>query len=371
MASDSHYTSIRIENFKLFQKLEVSNMGQINLIVGDNNVGKTSLLEALLVNEDAKLTMNRLHKTLCLKNLHLHLSGQRSNDGIIVFKTPSIDYFDFLRNSESRIHFSVRLAGKKIFQVNLSTDTLECLYEKKIILRNHIANVAEFNLQTIMALFTDESGDLLGGEPLYETETDTLHQQVIPFIPANQMYDATNLPNKFNLAFSNSRSKRQNLLKNLRDTVLPNIREIFTLKIHETEHLAVGLEGSDESHPISEFGDGTVKCAGIFMEMVEFANGRLMIDEIGAGIHHSRMDTFWTAIAKAAFSNNVQLFAATHDLEVLQSLKRVFENDKDLKDRQDTVRCIALSRAADGNVKAYTYPWEAFQAAINNDNELR
>jgi predicted ATP-dependent endonuclease of OLD family len=45
---------ITIRNFKCFEELKIEGCGQLNLILGDNNVGKTSVLEALLVDEDAQ-----------------------------------------------------------------------------------------------------------------------------------------------------------------------------------------------------------------------------------------------------------------------------------------------------------------------------
>ena len=43
------YRSFTIKNFRCFDELTVEGMGQINLIAGKNNVGKTALLEALWV----------------------------------------------------------------------------------------------------------------------------------------------------------------------------------------------------------------------------------------------------------------------------------------------------------------------------------
>lgn len=39
--------SLKIENFRAFRHLEIKRLARVNLIVGKNNVGKTSLLEAL------------------------------------------------------------------------------------------------------------------------------------------------------------------------------------------------------------------------------------------------------------------------------------------------------------------------------------
>ena len=41
------YTSFSIENFRLFDRLAVESLARVNLIAGENNVGKTALLEAL------------------------------------------------------------------------------------------------------------------------------------------------------------------------------------------------------------------------------------------------------------------------------------------------------------------------------------
>ncbi|GAC1393566.1 MAG: hypothetical protein NVS4B11_00190 [Ktedonobacteraceae bacterium] len=40
--------SLEIRNFRGFHHLQIERLGRVNLIVGKNNIGKTSLLEALL-----------------------------------------------------------------------------------------------------------------------------------------------------------------------------------------------------------------------------------------------------------------------------------------------------------------------------------
>lgn len=41
--------SIEISNFKNFRHLKIDNLGAVNLIVGKNNAGKSSLLEAISI----------------------------------------------------------------------------------------------------------------------------------------------------------------------------------------------------------------------------------------------------------------------------------------------------------------------------------
>ncbi len=39
--------SLEINSFRAFEHLQIERLGRVNLIVGKNNVGKTSLLEAI------------------------------------------------------------------------------------------------------------------------------------------------------------------------------------------------------------------------------------------------------------------------------------------------------------------------------------
>ena len=47
--SDLILDSLEIKNFRLFKHLEIERLGRVNLIVGKNSVGKTSLLEAIRI----------------------------------------------------------------------------------------------------------------------------------------------------------------------------------------------------------------------------------------------------------------------------------------------------------------------------------
>ncbi|MBK6784813.1 MAG: AAA family ATPase [Saprospiraceae bacterium] len=49
-----------MQNFRKFKEVEIFNLSLFNIIVGDNNVGKTSLLEAFLFDADIELYLKRL-----------------------------------------------------------------------------------------------------------------------------------------------------------------------------------------------------------------------------------------------------------------------------------------------------------------------
>jgi AAA15 family ATPase/GTPase len=97
---------------------------------------------------------------------------------------------------------------------------------------------------------------------------------------------------------------------------------------------------------------------------------RLMIDEIDAGIHHSRMEIYWQTILQAAALYDVQLFMTTHSLECLQKFKNVVEMP-DFITHQKNIRMIELRETADKKVKAATFLYQNFAADLENQNEVR
>ena len=42
--------SLHIQNYRLFKDLKIDKLGQVNLIAGKNNTGKTALLEVIKIN---------------------------------------------------------------------------------------------------------------------------------------------------------------------------------------------------------------------------------------------------------------------------------------------------------------------------------
>ncbi|MEZ5671395.1 MAG: AAA family ATPase [Thiotrichaceae bacterium] len=43
------FKNLRIENYRILQKIEFNKLSHVNLLAGRNNVGKTTLLEAILL----------------------------------------------------------------------------------------------------------------------------------------------------------------------------------------------------------------------------------------------------------------------------------------------------------------------------------
>ena len=57
-----HISECKIENYKKLDTFILKDIGRINLITGDNNIGKTTLLESLLVNDNLLYSINFIRR---------------------------------------------------------------------------------------------------------------------------------------------------------------------------------------------------------------------------------------------------------------------------------------------------------------------
>ncbi|MEM7534609.1 MAG: AAA family ATPase, partial [Chloroflexota bacterium] len=87
-------TGIEINNFRCFEKSKINGFGQVNLIGGQNNIGKTALLEAIYLAGSFGY-YNKIQNLLTLRNF---------SDEFIKRNPEQIwDYFFYNQNSNSPI----------------------------------------------------------------------------------------------------------------------------------------------------------------------------------------------------------------------------------------------------------------------------
>ena len=97
--TNNFITHFEVSNFKKFDHLVVEDIGQFNLITGDNNVGKTSLLDALSLNlSNNEELIFKFHNLLCDQYIHHHAKNLYSKKPII----PKFNYFNLLKKQEER-----------------------------------------------------------------------------------------------------------------------------------------------------------------------------------------------------------------------------------------------------------------------------
>lgn len=124
----------------------------------------------------------------------------------------------------------------------------------------------------------------------------------------------------------------------------------------------------DRTVPIYAMGDGFREILALMGEASMPNNSIMLIDEIGAHIYHNSQPNFLRALLTAARKYNKQIFAVTHSKDTLTALAEVLEENEEF--REDTV-CFSFLRDKHGDVRATAYPSGAIMHCVKNDIEFR
>ena len=354
MEENTHISYFKVENFKRFESFEMENIGQFNLIVGDNNVGKTTVLEALLFDIDINEFIGRLIYVLEFRSIYILDEN--------IQKT-----FDFYLSQKGT-------SGKLNFYFKAIDDTKINTLTYRVTNKNTLAENEVLSLQKI--LLTNPSKNHLvisnyNNTAKIDFPNSILTEDYAPFVSVNSGYEE-DLADFYSERIQPSNFTKKKLIEDIK-VFVPEIWDIeISSSIVENENFIIARHTDfDNPLPITMFGEGVIKLLRILLEIYMCKNDRLMIDEIDTGIYHGRFKKFWKIILIAAKRNNVQLFATTHSQECLKFIKEVLEEDDELKPFQKDMRCFRLVEQKDKSVKSYCYDYEKFQFAIDHENEIR
>lgn len=375
-----HLTYFKIENFKRFDSFEMSNLGQFNLIVGDNNVGKTSVLEALLFDEDSiKFIANYLHTFL---NRNYSPSNFVNLDQLNVNISVTDFWQTIFKESHKPLSFYISQDLPFIVVNFLHANSLS-EGEKEEIGKTVISVAPEHWLKMTGNGSGSGSRSVIPEYWLKMTfphsgyfhlipiffENRSIYQLDTAFVSANLGY-FDDLVTYFYKYFNEYKSARNELEKNLK-LMVPNLEEIRIHRFYgDRDMIAFSTKDDDNLQPVTQYGDGTLKIIRLLMEIIVNQNRRLMVDEIGSGIHFTRLKEYWKTIIQLCAKYNIQLFATTHSLECQQAFIEALE-DSDMQQYQKDARNITLLENKHGEVKAFTYTFDEFEFSLANGINTR
>jgi len=84
--------------------------------------------------------------------------------------------------------------------------------------------------------------------------------------------------------------------------------------------IVISLQGSKRRLPIGSLGDGMRRVLALSLGLMQCQRGVLLVDEIDTGLHYSIMADMWRLIVETALRLDVQVFASTHSLDCLKGL---------------------------------------------------
>ena len=124
---------------------------------------------------------------------------------------------------------------------------------------------------------------------------------------------------------------------------ISNTSREFYYSIPSRGGFKVKIKGTPHPIPIGSLGDGAWRMLAMAISMTRAKDGILLVDEIDTGLHFSVMEDMWRLISETAKKFNVQVFATTHSQDCVQSLASIC---KPSNEHNTTIQRIEAGRRA-------------------------
>ena len=293
----AHYSDLYIRRYR---NLNIGKLRRINLFVGENNSGKTSLLEAVYL----LAQLNDLNAFLDLERFR----GKFFRD----FNALWVD-----KNFISPIDIAGHFNGLDT-QVRISKeDAQENIDKNSYISTIRIdANTGADELSSYVHLY-------LNREPeLYYQKAQKLCRS------------AFSSPYRYNdsiLREAHARAVKEKRIDEItnfiRQHIDPAIEKIELTDIHGENRFFVTSKTHECSIDLTKYGEGLQRIFEIALLFAYCSDGILCIDEIDSAIHKGLLVRFAEFVQKLAEEYNVQLFLSTHSKECVDAFSRTQKED--------------------------------------------
>ena len=353
------YKNIEINNFRGIDHLKIEDFSRVNIFLGQNSSGKSSILECLLLmvgmsNPDLPQTINSIRSRSYHSSL-LDLGYMFHNYDLKVSPEISSEMFD-----ETKRHLALYLTYvfDEKSQADMPTGQLPTSETKTF-------------LNTLKMIFDIESNQQ---KKRYESSI-TINQQGFnsnkkPAESYLEKNSAVYLSS--DLGGSTPANDLIELAKRKRKDTVTEQLKLFDSRITTWEILNsvayIGLEGIDQLLAVNMMGDGLRRYLNIVAASANPLNNILLIDEIENGLHYSAYKKLWEAIFALATTTNKQVFVTTHSKETLYRLSEMLEEHAEYRNE---LSLYTLEQTKLKGHQAYRLPYEGLAEACKNNIEIR
>ncbi len=338
--------SVRIKNFKNFKDTTIDGFTKLNIITGQNNAGKSNLLEALycLVGKSMHPCTNILEiydnirkESLTIESKNLMFYGLDTEKEIQIVTTldnnqtldlqikfiaseykntiesqiiPTVEH----AQEFSRLNFTLKKNNKEIYNDHLNIT--------KIPNFPPIPNQSGYNRQ-----FKNFEPNQLQELPPFEsaaiiTPSDVARKRNVINSNAIHIMDPNIIQAMRKILDDNQLEKRLNQSLNQFD------KNIQAIRFNANNQLKLEVKNIKEKVPLSMFGDGLMKYLHIVSAFIANNATTIYIDEVENGLHFSRMRLLLERIINFIKENkdrNLQVFMTTHSQEFVEILDQVIK----------------------------------------------
>lgn len=364
-------THFEVSNYKLFKKaFALKSIPRILLIGGENNCGKSSLLEALF------LAFDQLNPAMLLN--HLQWRGLPGVDAKSLFE---LVYHNFeldkpikfkytLNKKKQEVIYTFRPATSLYIEdssINIKKEFGALSNEREMLYNQIVITCRSKNkkdiktrlIQTPTELQLEHEEGRQKGEELIRN----FHQKTrIGFLSGAPSTPSTENTKKYSQL--EKEKNTQDLLKALQ-ILEPRLKSLSIIQMGSNSVIHGNIEELQYQIPLPLMGEGINRFMSILLAITNLKNGILLIDELENGFHYSVLPKIIEVITMAAQNNNTQIIATTHSRELQHATIKGLPED--LRD-QFQYRRIEKDKE---DFRVVDYDFEILKAALDINFETR
>lgn len=312
-----------INAYRGIQNLKLKELNHINILTGDNNSGKTSVLELIQNVEDPAFVGTWDDMRRKSDNRKGSIFSGFYNMFPIDFEEKLIRYsfcdendnwrevslegqFEETQLAESelfRINGFMRTGAHKKQEDEIMVDT-RCLHLMTRINNCEASAFSIYDFQTRLSRFEREQNIQI--KTVYITPVD--HAMGYPVLK-----QVLNNTEHYEIMLEILREFDENIISIVTETNGTGVEYMILSKNHRN------------ALPLSVYGDGMKKAILLLGAIVMAKDGILLLDEFETAIHTSAMDTIFSWLLESAMKLNVQIFLTSHSKEAIDKVIRCKE----------------------------------------------
>lgn len=367
-----HLDSLQIKNFRMLEDFTVERLGQVNLIVGKNNSGKSTVLEALQVyagNADIELLekiAKRHGEKFCFTD------DEVGNPKAVIyfkdfFSKNKLEKYGFFSigeknkktlsfiyaNTQSSSFYQMDESARALYKVTQEQWKIRKLIRSFIIIKEDFRYTYLIDDPRLDIITTGHAENIpyaLIPTQLASLDELSVFWDDIVFTEASDFVDQALLiiePRYLGLSFIKDKNKSTN------------------------QRTAI-VRLNDQEQPISlkSLGDGVQRILQIALNIYAAKDGFLLIDEFENGLHYSVQEKVWGLIFEMAQRLNIQVFATTHSRDCIEAFSKVANDRVDVEGL--LFRMGRSAKASDeGKIIATIFDEARLDRMTQSDMEIR
>jgi len=315
--------NLKLEDYRSFKSYELRDLARVNLLVGRNNCGKTSVLEAVhfLASGGSPYVLRQIAG----QRGELNARNYPDRTGRL-HRTTDASHFFFGHRFDPGVRFSILANDIESVRMHVEYNQGDLRSLQRPLFEEEADDVQ-------LLVVRIESNEMPAGVVLPATVGGTLHldsmamsttasdgspRAPVSFVSAVSL-DIEDMRRMWDSLLIEGREQEVVNALNLVENELASVH-FLSANGYGRSSIVLGHQGGSRRTPIGSHGDGTRRLLALALSLTQLSGGVLLVDEIDTGLHWTVLEHLWKLVVEQAVQANIQVFATTHSRDCIDGL---------------------------------------------------